>query len=123
MAEPTATQPYVLWALGAATTALFGLVAHIFRLIGQAKTESVTITGGVREELLRAQASQDTKLEVIRTEWATRWAEGREDRNALRSEMQSYHRSDMDQHERMMAQISGLASRADIAAMLARRDS
>ena len=122
MAEPASVQPYVLWALGVATTALYALVHHIFGQIKEVRTDAAELSGAIREELLRAQMAQDTKLEVIRVEWATRWAEGREDRNVLRKEMQDYHRTDMEQHERMMTQIGGLASRADIAAMLARRE-
>ena len=113
MNEPTSSEatPYVLYALGAFVTLLYAITIHIFRLISNSKEDSVEAAQSVRADLVRYQAEQNTRFEVMRQEQADRWREGREDRDELRKQLQRYHEIDTEQHQQLLVQMADLPNR------------
>lgn len=105
---PVSDQPYIVWALGAALLAAGGFVKYLFGVIRSNREDSKAVAEAVRQELFRAQAQWDAKLEIMRVTAAERWQEGREDRKALQDQVQEYHRTDLEQHESMIASIANL---------------
>ena len=108
MADPNPDQPYIIWALGAATTALYGLAYHLFGVLKTIRSEAVSGDNDMRAELLRAQNQFDTKLEIMRQEATIRRQEAREDWARLESQVQEHQRNDNEQHERLFAAMAEL---------------
>lgn len=112
MSEPTANEtPFVLWVMGAFVTLLYAVVYHIFNLINKSNEDSDKAALEVKAELLRYQADQSTRYEVMRQEQNARWQEGREDRDALRQLIQRNHEIDTEQHQQLLMQMADLPNR------------
>ena len=108
MSDPNPDQPYIIWALGAATTALYGLAYHFFGVIRTIRTDAASGDNDVRAELLRTQAQFDTKIEIMRQEARIWHQEAREDRNRLEAQVQEHQKNDNEQHERLFAAMGDL---------------
>ncbi len=106
--NPASDQPYIIWVLGVALAAMGGFVKYLFGVIKTNRTDATAVAEAVRQELFRAQAEWDRKLESMRVTAAERWLEGREDRKELQEMVQQYHRIDLEQHEHMIASIANL---------------
>lgn len=114
MSEPTASDSYVLFALGAVQTAVIALVGYIFKSIRQSRLDAEKIAENVRAELLRADAKSVDAMQTMREEFNRRWNESRADRDVIRQENRQNHAENSERFERMLDRIANLPTRSDL---------